>query len=220
MIVGAIPFGIIFGAVAVSSGLSAGGAAAMSAVVFAGAAQFISLGLIAAGANLPIIVLTTLIVNLRHALYSATLAHHLKGLPQRWYLPLGFWLTDESFVVAARYFEHAPVGPAKRWYLLGSEIFMYANWQLMTWIGVRAGQTMPDLRNWGLDFALVVTFIGILVPEIKSRPTLAAVLVAGSTAMLANNLPNQSGLLLAAIVGIGTGVFLESRAAAASGILA
>jgi 4-azaleucine resistance transporter AzlC len=211
LIVGAIPFGIIFGALAVTSGLSPGGAAAMSAIVFAGSAQFIAVGLVAAGANLPVIWLTTFIVNLRHMLYGATLAPHLKRLPQRWLAPLGFWLTDESFVVAARQFEGEPAEEHKRWYLLGSEIFMYANWQLVTWIGVRAGQAIPDPASWGLDFAMVVTFIGMLVPEIKSRPTLAAVLVAGGTALLGHGLPNQSGLLLAALLGIATGVLLESR---------
>ena len=216
LIVGAIPFGMIFGALAVTSGLSPGGASAMSAVVFAGSAQFIAVGLIAAGANLPVIILTTFIVNLRHSLYSATLAPHLARLPQRWLVPLGFWLTDESFVVAAQHFEDHAQSEHKRWYLLGSELFMYVNWQLVTWIGVRAGQSIPALTSWGLDFALIVTFIGMLVPQIKGRPTLAAVLVAGAAALLGHGLPNQSGLLLAALLGIATGVLLESRTAEAA----
>jgi predicted branched-subunit amino acid permease len=129
---------------------------------------------------------------------------------------LGFWLTDESFVVAAQHFEDHAQSEHKRWYLLGSELFMYANWQLVTWIGVRAGQSIPALTSWGLDFALVVTFIGMLVPQIKGRPTLAAVLVAGAAALLGHGLPNQSGLLLAALLGIATGVLLESRTAEAA----
>lgn len=210
LIVGAFPFGLIFGALAVTSGLSPEGTAAMSAIVFAGSAQFISVGLIATGASLPVIVGTTLIVNLRHMLYSATLAPHFKGLSQRWLLPLGFWLTDESFVVAAKQFEADKESPDKPWFLLGSEIFMYGNWQLVTWIGIRAGQAIPDPRSWGLDFAMIVTFIGMLVPEVKGLPTLAAVLVAGAAAMLGNGLPNQSGLLLATLLGITAGMLLES----------
>ena len=84
LVVGAIPFGIIFGALAVTSGVSPGGALAMSAIVFAGSSQFIAAGLVAGGAPLLVIVLTTLVVNLRHALYSASLAPHMKHLPQRW----------------------------------------------------------------------------------------------------------------------------------------
>src|SRR3954464_10831648 len=81
LVVGAIPFGIIFGASASSNGLSTGGALAMSALVFAGSAQFIASGLIAQHTPLAIIILTTFVVNLRHMLYSASLAPHMSRLP-------------------------------------------------------------------------------------------------------------------------------------------
>lgn len=209
LLVGAFPFGLIFGAIAVTSGLSPAATAAMSAFVFAGSAQFIAVGLVATGTPVLIIVLTTFVVNARHILYSATLAPHLKKLPARWLAPLGFWLTDESFVVAAKGFQTRKNPDQKKWYLLGSELAMYTNWQLVTWIGIVAGQAIADPRSWGLDFALVVTFIGMLVPMIKGRPTLAAVLVAGAAALLGNGLPNQSGLLLAALLGIAAGVAAE-----------
>ncbi len=73
------------------------------------------------------------------------------------------------------------------------------------------GQAIPDPAQWGLDFAMVVTFIGMLIPEIKDRPSLGAALVAGGAALLGNNLPNQFGLLLAALLGIAAGLFLENR---------
>lgn len=183
----------------------------MSAIVFAGSAQFISLSLIGMGANLAVIVGTTFVVNLRHVLYSATLGPHFKGLAQRWMLPLSFWLTDESFVVAAKYFQQSEEQTHKKYFLLGSELFMYLNWQLVTWLGVKVGQAIPDPARWGLDFAMVVTFIGMLIPEIKDRPTLAAALVAAGTALIANQLPNQLGLLLAALLGIAAGFALELK---------
>ncbi len=209
LLVGAFPFGLIYGAVAVTSGLSPAAAAAMSAFVFAGSAQFIAVGLVATGTPVLIIVLTTFVVNARHILYSATLAPHLKKLPARWLVPLGFWLTDESFMVAAKSFTAQKNPDLKKWYLLGSEVAMYSNWQVVTWIGIVVGQAIADPRSWGLDFALVVTFIGMLVPMIKGRPTLAAVIVAGAAALLGNGLPNQSGLLLAALLGIAAGVLAE-----------
>jgi len=209
LLVGAWPFGVIFGALAVTSGFSPWGAAAMSAFVFAGSAQFIAVGLSAASTPAAVIILTTFIVNLRHMLYSATLAPHLNRLPRGWLLPLGFWLTDESFVVAAKHFTEADQSPHKHWYLLGSEFAMYANWQLVTWIGILAGQAIQDPRSWGLDFAMVVTFIGMLVPLVKGRPALAAVLIAGGAALLTYGLPNQLGLLLAALFGIAAGVLAE-----------
>lgn len=211
LLVGSWPFGVIFGALAVTSGFSPLGAAAMSAIVFAGSAQFVAVGLVAAGTPALVIILTTLVINLRHALYAATLALHLKGLPPKWLVPLGFWLTDESFVVAASHYDENPQEQHKRWYLLGSEITMYLDWQLVTWIGIVAGQQIRDPQSWGLDYAMVVTFIGMVVPMVKDRPMLLAVLVAGGSAVLANGLPHQLGLILAALLGIGAGVLAELR---------
>ena len=207
--IGAIPFGIIFGALAVTSGLTPGAAMAMSLFVFAGSSQFIAAGLVASGTGIGIIVLTTFIVNLRHALYSITLAPHMKHLSQKWLLPLGFWLTDESFVVAANRYAQTDESPHKHWFFLGSEVFMYTNWQLCTLIGIVAGQAIPDPLSWGLDFAMVVTFLGMVVPMVKNRATLAAVVVSATVAVVGNGLPNKMGLILAALSGVGAGLVIE-----------
>ena len=210
LVVGAIPFGIIFGATASSYNLSAGGAVAMSLFVFAGSAQFIASTLIANQTSALIIIVTTFVVNLRHALYSASLAPHTKKLSQRWLLPLAFWLTDESFVVAISRYNEPDTSPYKHWYLLGSEVFMYINWNLCTVIGIIAGQRIPNPKSWGLDFALVVTFIGIVVPSVKNRPILIAVIVSAITATLTNSLPNKLGLFIAAILGVTAGLISET----------
>src|SRR5687767_11676496 len=128
LVLGAIPFGIIFGAVAVTNGLSTGAALGMSAFVFAGSSQFIAAGLVGQGVALPFIVLTTFVVNLRHALYSATLAPHMRHLSQRWLLPLGFWLTDETFAVVIKRYTEPDASPHKHWYHFGSSVAMYTNW--------------------------------------------------------------------------------------------
>ncbi len=210
LVVGAIPFGIIFGAVAVTSGLSPAGAMGMSLFVFAGSSQFIGAGLVAGGASIPVIVLTTFIVNLRHALYSASLAPHMKHLPQRWLAPLGFWLTDESYAVVIVHYTKPDSSPYKHWYFLGSALFMYINWNVCTLIGLIAGQAIPDASKLGLDFAMVVTFIGIVVPLVKNRPVLVSVVVAGVTAVIANPLPNKLGLMIAALLGVAAGFVTES----------
>lgn len=210
LVVGAIPFGIIFGALAVNSGLTPAGAMAMSAFVFAGSAQFIATALVGSGVSAPLIVLTTFVVNLRHALYGATLGPSMKRLPQRWLVPLGFWMTDESFVVTAARYRQSDPSPFKHWYFLGSAIFMYTNWQLCTYIGLRAGQSIPDPASWGLDFAMVVTFLGMLVPFVQGKPALVAVLVAGAVSLLAYPLPHRLGLMVAALAGILAGVLAEA----------
>lgn len=218
LVVGATPFGIIFGALAVNSGLNASAAAAMSAFVFAGSSQFIAAGLFGGSAGLGIIVLTTFVVNLRHSLYSVTLAPHMKHLPQRWLVPLAFWLTDESFLVVAERYRQPDASPYKHWFFLGSAVFMYVNWNLWTWVGLYAGQTLPNPAGWGLDFALIVTFIGMVAPGLRSRPVAASVLTAGVAAILLAGLPNRLGMIAAALAGVTAGMLAERISAAASPI--
>ncbi len=209
LVVGAMPFGLIFGTLAVSSGLSWGGTMAMSAIVFAGSAQFIAVGLIAAGTGWPFIVLTTFVVNLRHALYSATLAPYITRLPQRWQIPLAFWLTDETFVVVANRYTQLGDSPHRRWYYLGSALFMYSNWQLCTFLGLTLGRYIPNAAAWGLEFAMPVTFLGMVIPYLKDRAMVAAVIVSGLVSVLAYAMPNKLGLIIAAVVGVGAGLGFE-----------
>ncbi|HUF38619.1 MAG TPA: AzlC family ABC transporter permease [Anaerolineales bacterium] len=211
LVIGAVPFGILFGALAVSAGISPAGTMGLSLFVFAGASQFLAAGLFAEGAGTLVIILTTFIVNLRHALYATTLGAHLQALPQRWLIPLGFWLTDESFAVAAQRFSEPDPGDDKHWYLLGSEIFMYTNWQLCTLIGIILGRAIPDPAGWGLDFAMSVTFIGLVVPLLRTRPVVVCAAAAGVTAVLANGLPHRLGLLSGALVGIALGMLVERQ---------
>jgi len=211
LIVGAIPFGLIFGTLSAGSGLSAGGAMAMSAIVFAGSAQFIALGLLAAGSSVPIIILTTFVVNLRHLLYSASLLPYVKHLPQRWLAPMAFWLTDETFAVVIGRFSRHPAEGNNRWYYLGSALAMYLNWQLCTFLGITVGQSIPNAAAWGLDVAMPVTFIGMIIPYLKNRPMWVSVLVAAAASLAAYSLPHKLGLILAAVLGIAAGLLAEAR---------
>ena len=209
LVIGSMPFALIYGALAVSGGVSPLTAAAMSAIVFAGSAQFVAVGMLAAGTNVWVIILTTLIINLRHMLYAATLAPHMKRLSQRWLLPLGFTLTDESFVVAIQRYNRDDGSPFKHWFHLGASVLLYINWQLFTWIGLWAGRAIPNPASWGLDFAFPATFIGMLVPLITSRSIVACVASAGLTSIIFNNLPNKLGLIIAALCGVGAGLVAE-----------
>ncbi|MEN9936367.1 MAG: hypothetical protein RLZZ387_2946 [Chloroflexota bacterium] len=204
ILLGVAPFGAIYGVLALSAGLSPAAAQAMSAIVFAGSSQFVGAGLFAAATPWPVIVLTTLVINLRHALYSASLAPHLAHLPARWKLPLAYLLTDEAYAVTIRRYRE-PGGPGERhWYLLGTALALWLTWQLSTAVGVFLGAQVP--AGWGLDFALPLTFIALLVPTLKDRPTLLAALVAAAVALLGAGLPYKLGLMAAACAGIAAGV--------------
>ena len=213
MLIGAAPFGIVYGTLAVSSGLSMAATLAMSLLVFAGSAQFVAASLVASGTGLIVILLTTLIVNLRHVLYSASLLPFVRHLPQRWRVGLAFWLTDESFAVVHRYYLlNNPDLEHKHWYFLGSCLAMYSLWFVCTVTGALLGQALPSMGEWGLDFAMVATFIGIVVPMLRNRPMIVAALVASAVSIVAYALPYKLGLLLAALLGVVAGVLAEQFA--------
>tara|TARA_B110000503_G_scaffold30791_1_gene49735 strand:- start:2298 stop:3086 length:789 start_codon:yes stop_codon:yes gene_type:complete len=202
MIIGAIPFGVIFGTLAESSGLSLWGAMAMSLFVFAGSSQFIALGLLATGVGPVIIIATTLVVNLRHLLYATALVDKVSHLSHGWRALLAFGLTDESFaVVNSRYAGDTETSRA-HWFFLGSIVAMYSNWQLCTWLGIGLGELFPDMTNWGLDFAMSVTFLGMIIPYLRNKPMWLAVISAAVFAMMLQDLPHQLGLVMAALSGI------------------
>lgn len=209
LVVGAIPSGIIFGALATTV-LTPAATVAMSALVNAGSAQFIAVGLLRNGVAVPIIVLTTLVINLRHMLYGTSLGPYLKHLKQRWLIPLGFWMDDETYLVATRRFQQGMEPALRQWYFLGSALAMNISWQLSALVGIVAGQRIPDPQNWGLDFALVVTFIGMIVPAMKDRSAVTSVIVAGAVAVIANGLPNKLGLIAAALAGVIAGMVARS----------
>lgn len=210
IVIGVIPFGLIFGAVAVSGGLTPTMAQAMSSVIFAGSAQFIGAQLIAGGAAAFVLLLTTFVVNLRHLLYSASLAPYVRHLPRRWRLLLAYLLTDEAYAPTIIHYLEAD-GPTAvgHWFFLGAGLTLWASWQISTALGVVFGAAVP--AGWSLDFALAVTFIGIVVPALRDRPHVAAAVSAGLVAVLAFGWPYKLGLMAAAMTGILVGVALESR---------
>lgn len=104
ILLGVVPFGMIYGALAVAAGLPTPAAQAMSSIVFAGSAQFILTQLIPAGAPPIVLLLTVFVVNLRHILYSASVAPYLHGLKTRWKWLLAYLLTDEAYAVTITHY--------------------------------------------------------------------------------------------------------------------
>jgi 4-azaleucine resistance transporter AzlC len=209
LLVGVFPFGLIYGALALSVGLTPGLAQAMSSIIFAGSAQFITAQLIHDAASPVVIILTIAIVNLRHILYSASVAPHVGRLSLRWRTVLAYLLTDEAYAVTILRYESDESTPAGHWFFLGAGASLWLTWQISTALGIFLGTTIP--ASWPLDFALPLTFIAILIPTLKDRPAVAAALSAGAVALLAIHLPYKLGLILAALVGIGIGMLVERR---------
>ena len=207
LLIGVIPFGLIYGALAVNAGLSNAEAQLMSSIVFAGSAQFITAQLVHEAAPGLVIVLTIAIVNLRHMLYSASMAPYIASLPTRWKAVLSYLLTDEAYAPTILHYEKHGVTPYTHWFWLGAGCALWAFWQTSTAVGIFLGAAIPE--SWSLDFALPLTFIAMLVPVLRGRPAIAAALSAGVVALLAFSLPYKLGLIVAALVGILVGTLLE-----------
>ncbi len=206
LLLGVIPFGLIFGALAIANGIPPLATQGLSLFVFAGSAQFIAAGLIGEAAPALVVIGTIFIVNLRHMLYSATLAPHYEHLPARWKMSLAWLLTDEAFATTSVRYQRSSLGYA-HWYAFGTGLTLWVSWQLSTALGIALGARISD--TGGLDFALPVTFLALLMPQLTTRPAWAAAVAAGLTAILLAPLPFRLGLVLACLVGVGVGLWLD-----------
>jgi 4-azaleucine resistance transporter AzlC len=208
ILLGVAPFGLVFGALAINAGLSTAAAQAMSSIVFAGSAQFISAQLIGSGASAAVIVMVVFVVNLRHALYSASIAPHVRHLGTAWKLLLSYLLTDEAYAVAITGYKREE-SAHRHWYFLGAGLALWTCWQASTAVGVFLGALIPS--DWPLSFMLPLTFIALVVPGLGDRASLAAAVVAAGVGLLGAGLPFKTGLLIAALVGIVAGMAVEGR---------
>ena len=159
--------------------------------------------------ELPVIVMTVFIVNLRQLLYSANLMHHVGRWPQWQRAVLAFFLTDETFAVVSDRLNRHPEAPGLRWFYLGSALFMYSFWQISTALGYTLGSRIPGLADWGLDVAMVVAFIGIVVPALRRRADWACAAVALVSAVLTHAWPHQTGLLFSSLLAVAVGMALS-----------
>ena len=209
LLIGGFPFGLIYGALALNAGLSKAAAQVMSFTVFAGSAQFIAAQLVHENTPGFVIVLTIAVVNLRHMLYSASLAPYLAALPVLWKVLLSYLLTDEAYAPTILHYEKEGLTPQAHWFLLGAGGVLWLDWQLGTALGIFLGAAIPESSL--LDFALPLTFIAMLVPVLRGRPAIAAALSAGVVALIAYSLPYKLGLIVAALVGILVGTLLEGK---------
>ncbi len=209
LLIGVFPFGLIYGAAALNARLSPAASQLMSSIVFAGSAQVITAQLVHEMTPGIVIVLTIAVVNLRHMLYSASLAPYIASLPIRWKVLLSYLLTDEAYAPSILHYEKEGPTPYAHWFWLGAGFALWFTWQMATALGIFLRRAIPD--SWPLDFALPLTFIAMVVPALKSRAAIAAALSAGVVALLAYALPYKLGLIPAALVGILVGTILEER---------
>ncbi len=199
---GVVPFGVAYAVTARDAGLSLLQTQALSALVFAGSAQLSAVGLFAAGAAGLEIVLTTLLLNVRHALYGLSLGQEIR-LTRAERPVAAFFLTDEAFgVVAAARERSFP-------FLLGAELSLFTVWNLATFGGFLLGAAIPDPERLGVDLIFPLAFLALLVPLVRTRFELIVALASGALAFgLGRVLPGGLPILLTGIGGSLLGAFL------------
>ncbi|MDR1678008.1 MAG: AzlC family ABC transporter permease [Deltaproteobacteria bacterium] len=231
LLIGIIPFGVIYGASARSAGLSFFQSVSMSLLVFAGSAQLFFVNLWASKVAVPILVLTCLALNLRLLIYGASIGLNLgppKSLPEA--LSRSYFLTDESYAVSTVAFLKPNFSFLKVPFYLGSGLPTWLGWQSTCILGYLAGSVIPP--NWPIGLAVPLIFLALLISILRSssssngsgnhhphqpnrvrrvNPKYISAGVAGLSAILLNSLPLNLGLIIAVILGVAAGLIFENR---------
>lgn len=205
LLLGIVPFALVAGVAAAEAGLSLVQALGMSVFVFAGASQLAALELLGKDASLAVVVLTAAVINLRMLMYSASIAPHFRAATVRVRALLAYFLTDQAFALTIARYDTDDSG--QRWYYLGVSLALWGVWQVGTVLGVVVGAGVP--KSWGLEFAVPLVFLALLVPALKDRESLVAGTAAGVVAVVGAGLPLNLGLVVAAVVGVTAGMLAE-----------
>lgn len=210
ILIGITPFGLICGVICMNIGMPEWAAVGFSTIIFAGASQLVANQLMADQASTIVVILTGLVINMRMFMYSASLAPHLKGVSTLKKGVLAYMLTDQAYALSIARFGREDGAPVdKPLYYFGSAVTIWACFIVTTVLGAFVGARIP--ASLDLGFAIPLTFIAVVVPAIKDRPAALAAGAAGLVALLADPLPYNLGLMVAAVCGILTGWLAERR---------
>jgi 4-azaleucine resistance transporter AzlC len=205
------PFGLLFGVVATEAGMSIIQTMAMTVLVIAGAAQFAALQLLIDNAPVYVAILTGLAVNMRMAMYSASMAPHIGSTPGWKRMIAAYFLVDQSYAASIRKYEDTPqMQPSEKMvFFFGTISPLCIPWYLFTYIGAKVGSAIPP--EYALDFAVPITFIALVAPSLRRLPHLAAAFVSVVVSLSLAWLPYNLWLMIAAILAMMTGADIEKR---------
>ena len=187
----------------VASGIPPLAAMLMSLLVFAGASMVASAQLLSSGTPVLLVILTTLFINLRFMMYSASLRLHFQREPLRWRLLFAYLIADNAYALTLGRFSDRVDAPGRREFFLGAGLTIWAAWQISVGAGVPA--------SWRLEFAAPLAFIAMTIPHLRDRAMIAAALAAGAAVIAAHELPLRLNIVAAAAVGITVGLFFEKK---------
>jgi 4-azaleucine resistance transporter AzlC len=206
------PIALLWGTVAAGQGLTPFQAMLMSAFVYSGAAQLVSMDLLANGMPLLLLVLTIMTVSLRHVLMSASVSRHITALPRGQASILLFWLTDEAWALIERRALQRPITAS---YFAGVAIPLWPVWFSFSALGNWLGNSLGDTSRYGLDFAFAAMFIAVLAGFWKGASTALVLAASAVVAVLAKiYFPGAWYILLGGLAGMAVaiaGFELEER---------
>ncbi len=171
----------------------------MSAIVFAGAAQLVTLGMIMTGANLFAILVSVFFITSQHFIYGLTLREFVSHLNIKLRLPIGFLLTDELFALSETKNKRSELTPS---YLIGAGLTFYLSWNIFSLMGIVMASSVPDLDKYHLDYSIVATFVTIVVPMVKKISTLIGVMVSLLLAMLLSYWQLEGAIVISGLCGM------------------
>ena len=203
------PFGALFGVLATETGLNVTETMVFSITVFAGAAQFTALQLMQEHTPTFVVLASALAVNLRIAMYSASLTPYLGAAPLWQRVIAAYFTVDQSYACSVAMYESQPdmSVPERMAYFMGVVTPLAPMWYLFTYIGAVMGERIPD--SLAIDFALPVAFLAIIAPMLRTPAHKVAALVACVTSILAAGLPYNLGLIVAGIIAMMAGAQTE-----------
>lgn len=203
------PFGLLFGVIATEAGFNLFETMSMTVLVIAGAAQFAAIQMLMDNAPVVVIVLTGLAINLRMAMYSASLTPHLGTAPIWQRALIAYGMVDQAYGVSIVKYEAEPEMPTaqKVAYYFGVISPVVPLWYLSTMLGALLGSAIPD--EYALDFAIPITFLAMVAPALRSLPHVGAAVVSVTVSLALSWLPYNLWLMIAAVLAMMTGAALE-----------
>ena len=202
-----VPFGIIFGAIGIELGFDPIMTYATSLIIFGGASQIVFLQLLSGGASSLIAITSVGVINSRHLLYGAVLSEYLQKLSLIKKLFISYFIVDQGFAVSNQYFKKKPNEKFKHYHLIGSGITLWFIWQVSTIMGIYLGSIVPE--ELGLKFAIPLTFIAIIINELKKIDHLIVMIVSGLTATFFYNAPFKTYIIISPLIGLFAAIIIN-----------
>ena len=201
-----VPFGLIFGVLAIDVGFTPLETMGMSLIIFGGASQIVLLQLFSGGASSLVIISSVGAVNSRHLLYGAVVSEHLSDLKLIWKIIISYFLIDQAFARSNEYFKKNK-DENKYFHLVGGGATCWIIWQSTTFLGIILGAAIPE--KLGLSFAIPLTFLALLINDFRKFVNVFVIIVSGLVATLGYNIiPFKAYVIVAALIGLLSAIIL------------